>query len=137
MRTTPFFGGRLFCNKPILSNGSGESRGCVYIQIYVRRSKLNSHGEVMASLHKAPCRYTQSQHPFHAAPTGDLPPASSTQHQPAAPSKRHPAGAWGVACVARVLPHVDQHGTACEQIAEHIANPCGRLFGLRHDARIN
>ena len=33
--------------------------------IYVRRSKLNSCGEVMASLHKAPYRYTQSQHPFH------------------------------------------------------------------------
>ena len=32
---------------------------------YVRRSKLNSCGEVMASLHKAPYRYTQSQHPFH------------------------------------------------------------------------
>jgi hypothetical protein len=32
---------------------------------YVRRSKLNSFGEVMASLHKAPYRYTQSQHPFH------------------------------------------------------------------------
>ena len=31
----------------------------------VRRSKLNSCGEVMASLHKAPYRYTQSQHPFH------------------------------------------------------------------------
>ena len=34
-------------------------------QSYVRRSKLNSCGEVMASLHKAPYRYTQSQHPFH------------------------------------------------------------------------
>ena len=33
--------------------------------LYVRRSKLNSCGEVMASLHKAPYRYTQSQHPFH------------------------------------------------------------------------
>ena len=32
---------------------------------YVRRSKLNSCGEVMASLHKAPYRDTQSQHPFH------------------------------------------------------------------------
>ena len=32
---------------------------------HVRRSKLNSCGEVMASLHKAPYRYTQSQHPFH------------------------------------------------------------------------
>ena len=32
---------------------------------YVRRSKLNSCGEVMAALHKAPYRYTQSQHPFH------------------------------------------------------------------------
>ena len=31
----------------------------------VRPSKLNSCGEVMASLHKAPYRYTQSQHPFH------------------------------------------------------------------------
>ena len=37
----------------------------IYIYIYVRRSKLNSCGEVMASLHKAPYRYTQSQHPFH------------------------------------------------------------------------
>ena len=37
----------------------------LYIYIYVRRSKLNSCGEVMASLHKAPYRYTQSQHPFH------------------------------------------------------------------------
>ena len=33
--------------------------------LYVRRSKLNSCGEVMASLHKAPYHYTQSQHPFH------------------------------------------------------------------------
>ena len=32
---------------------------------YVRRSKLNSCGEDMASLHKAPYRYTQSQHLFH------------------------------------------------------------------------
>ena len=37
----------------------------IYIWLYVRRSKLNSCGEVMASLHKAPYRYTQSQHPFH------------------------------------------------------------------------
>ena len=35
------------------------------ITTYVRRSKLNSCGEVMASLHKAPYRYTQSQHPCH------------------------------------------------------------------------
>ena len=37
----------------------------IYIYIYVRRSKLNSCGEDMASLHKAPYRYTQSQHLFH------------------------------------------------------------------------
>ena len=36
-----------------------------YTVPYVRPSKLNSCGEVMASLHKAPYRYTQSQHPFH------------------------------------------------------------------------
>ena len=38
---------------------------CIYIYTYVRPSKLNSCGEVMASLHKAPYRYAQSQHPFH------------------------------------------------------------------------
>ena len=32
---------------------------------YARRSTLNSCGEVMASLHKAPYRYTQPQRPFH------------------------------------------------------------------------
>ena len=46
-----------------------------------RLSKLNSCGEVMASLHKAPYRYTQSQHLFPQL-------ASTQQHQP---SQQHPA----------------------------------------------
>ena len=82
---------------------------CVCVNI-----RKKSYGEVMAA---------------------DLPLASSTQHQPAAPSKRRPAGAWDVACIARVLSHMDQHGTACEQLAGHIANPCEHLFGLRHDSK--
>ena len=56
-----------------------------YMYAYVRRSKLNSYGEVTASLHKAAYRSRQSQHPFH-----DF---GSTQ-QPAsnpAPSQQHPA----------------------------------------------
>ena len=46
--------------------------------------------------------------PHTPASTQQHPAASSTtQQHPAAPSKQHP-GAWDVACIARVLPHMGQ-----------------------------
>ena len=51
----------MFC----LSDTSAWMWFRTHINPYVRRSKLNSRGEDMASLHKAPYRYTQSQHLFH------------------------------------------------------------------------
>ena len=54
------------CQSPWWDPSIGfDSSGKCQNYPYVRRSKLNSCGEVMASLHKAPYRYTQSQHPFH------------------------------------------------------------------------
>ena len=52
------------CNGFEYQETDGKTSDAISI-LYVRRSKLNSCGEVMASLHKAPYRYTQSQHPFH------------------------------------------------------------------------
>ena len=52
----------LICGCPTTSFSFPSSQKT---QSYVRRSKLNSCGEVMASLHKAPYRSTQSQQPSH------------------------------------------------------------------------
>ena len=52
-------------HKNTCSSALSSEQILVIFTLYVRRSKLNSCGEVMASLHKAPYRYTQSQHPFH------------------------------------------------------------------------
>lgn len=48
-----------------IASGTDDISRYDYMILYARRSKLHSCGEVMASLHKAPYRPTQSQHPFH------------------------------------------------------------------------
>ena len=97
----------------------------LFIHTYVRRSKLLICGNAMASLHKAPYRYTQSQLVFHQLQHPA--PASSQQH-PATPSstQQRPASSIQPHGKKRGLqrhPMHQQHPAAPSSTQQHPAAP--------------